>query len=159
IEPRFERYRLQTPITAGASTDAAIAAAAHATLSELVPSGRAALDAALRDSLNAVPGGPAKTKGVQIGRDAASAILAARKAAGGNAKAEPPPGTKPGEYRPTPPDFTPAWMAQWGQVTPFALEAAAQFRPSAPPAPGSAQALRDVAEVRELGAAEGSSRT
>ena len=56
-------------------------------------------------------------------------------------------GTRPGAYRPTPPDFTPALFSHWGTVTPFALKTAAQFRPTAPPEPGSALALTEIATV------------
>jgi PAP2 superfamily protein len=159
IEPRFERYRATMPIANGASTDAAIASAAHDALSELVPSGRSAFDAALRETLDAIPAGAAKIDGIEVGRRAAAAILAARQEDGSTTKIARKPGTKPGEYRPTPPDFTPAWMAQWGDVLPFVLQSSSQFRPAAPPAPGSPEALRDINEIRSIGAAEGSTRT
>jgi hypothetical protein len=69
------------------------------------------------------------------------------------------PGRVPGAYRPTPPDFTPAIMTQWGAITPFVLRSAAQFRPPPPPVVGTAQAQADIDEVREFGARAGSLRS
>jgi hypothetical protein len=158
IDPHYETCATRLPVRKGASIPAAIASAAHATLSELLPSSRPTLDAALKESLAAIPDGDAKAAGIEVGRNAAAAILAARKKDGSDLAIDVPPGTKPGEYRPTPPDFTPAWMAHWGAVKPFALESSAQFRPEPPPAVGSPQALRDIDEVRCIGAQEHSSR-
>lgn len=159
IDPSFELYSVKLSIAKGASIDAAIASSAHATLSELLPSGRPAFDAALRDSLAAIPDGDAKAAGIGVGRSSAAAILAARKDDGSNTTMDYRPGTKPGDYCPTPPDFTPAWMPHWGHVKPFGIQSAAQFRPEPPPAVGSAQAQRDIDEVRAIGAKEHSSRT
>jgi hypothetical protein len=78
-------------------------------------------------------------------------MLAARARDGADLRAERQPGTEPGAYRPTPPDFTPAWMAHWGNVTPFSMRSGAQFRPSAPPAADSALARRDLEQVRRIG--------
>src|SRR5262249_27319690 len=125
---------------------------------ELLPSSRATLDAALKESLAAIPDGDAKLAGIEVGRSSAAAILAARKKDGADQPIDVPAGTKPGEYRPTPPDFTPAWMGHWGQVKPFVLESSAQFRPEPPPAVGSPQALRDIDEVKAAGAQEHPSR-
>ncbi len=38
-------------------------------------------------------------------------------------------------------------VSHWGTVTPFALKTAAQFRPTAPPEPGSTLALTEIATV------------
>jgi hypothetical protein len=40
--------------------------------------------------------------------------------------------------------------AQWGKVTPFALAQAGQFRPSAPPQPGTPAFMRDARELVQL---------
>ena len=53
------------------------------------------------------------------------------------------PGKKAGEYRPTPPDFTPAAFPQWGMIRPFVLTSASQFRPAPPLDPKSARARGD----------------
>src|SRR5262249_57805105 len=55
----------------GASLVAAAATAAHDTLASLFPAQAATFDAALAASLAAVPDGPAKDEGVQLGQDVA----------------------------------------------------------------------------------------
>jgi len=158
IDPRFEKYAAKMPVRHGASIDAAVAAATCATLVELIPSTKTALDATLKEALAAIPEGDAKSAGIEIGRGAAAAILALRKDDGSAATMDYKPGTKPGDYRPTPPDFTPAWMCHWGRVKPFVLESSAQFRPEPPPAAGGDLAKRDIEEVCSIGAAAHSTR-
>src|SRR5262245_25180648 len=140
------------------AADAAIAVAAHDAALGLLPAARKALDPELARSLQAIAEGDAKARGIEIGRASAAASLAARAKDGSERKVELPAGTRPGEYRPTPPDFTPAWMAQWGDVTPFSLLSAEQFRPPAPPAVDSALARRDVEQVRRIGGQADSAR-
>lgn len=159
IDQRYEPYRLQNQSVRGASVEAAIAAAGHATLVELIPAAKSQFDAAFEDALQTIQEGKAKYAGLEIGRKAAATNLAARKNDGANRTVNREPGTKPGEYRPTPPDFTPAWFAHWGEVTPFVLKSPAQFRPVPPPAVNSATAIADMEEVREIGAEKSATRT
>jgi len=158
IDPRFEKYAAKLPARRGASIDAAIASATCATLVELIPSSRTALDKTMKEALAAIPEGDAKSAGIELGRSAAAAILALRKDDGSAMTLDYKPGTKPGDYQPTPPDFTPAWMTHWGRVKPFVVESAAQFRPVPPPAVDSDVAKRDVVEVRSIGALANSTR-
>jgi hypothetical protein len=137
IDPRFEKYAAKLPAKHGASIDAAIAAATCATLVELLPSCKTALDKTMTEALAAIPEGDAKSAGLELGRSAAAAILALLKDDGSALTIDYKPGTKPGDYQPTPPDFTPAFAAHWGRVKPFVLESAAQLRPVPPPAVGS----------------------
>ena len=60
---------------------------------------------------------------------------------------------------PTPPAFLPYALPQWGFVTPFAMNSSSQFRPTGPPSLDSQQYAADYDEVKELGAAVGSTRT
>lgn len=159
IDQRYKPYRLQTPSVREASIEAAIAAASHATLVELIPAAKSQFDAAFEDALQTIQNGKAKNAGLEIGRKAAATNLAARKNDGANRTVTRAPGTKPGEYRPTPPDFTPAWFAHWGDITPFVLKSSAQFRPVPPPAVTSATAIADMEEVREIGAEKSATRT
>ena len=69
------------------------------------------------------------------------------------------PGTKPGDYRPTPPDFKPAALAHWGSVTPFVLKSSDQFRCPEPPAVNSPRALADLEEVKAIGGSKSVTRT
>jgi hypothetical protein len=160
IEPRHETFAKPSPTASarGASPDAAIAVATHDALLALLPSARPALDEELARALRAIAEGDARTRGIEVGRGSAAAMLAARARDGSERHVELPAGTKPGEYRPTPPDYTPAFMAQWGGVTPFVLSSSAQFRPPAPPAVDGALALRDVDQVRRIGGQDSSVR-
>jgi hypothetical protein len=159
IDRRYEPYRAQALSAPGASTDAAIAAAAHATLIQLMPAAKSAFDAAYEEALLKIADGEAKKRGLEIGRQTAATILAARKNDGSDRTISRAPGTKPGEYRPTPPDFTPAFFAHWANVTPFVMKSQAQFRPVPPPAVKSAQAVADLKEVKSIGAEKSVTRT
>lgn len=139
----------------GASLDAAIAAAAHVSLRELLPQQAVAVDAAFDDALQRVADGPAKRDGILAGRQAAQAILALRADDGGNLPEAYRPYTTAGIYVPTVVPAVPAWPER----KPWLLESAAQFRPGAPPALDSAAWARDFEEVRELGRVDSETRT
>ena len=159
VEPRYEPYQPRTsPAPAGASVEAAIAGAARATLVALLPDSKATFDAALEETLRTVADDSRRTAGLEVGRSAAAAILAARENDGQN-RTVVPSGTKPGDYRPTAPDFKPAAMVQWGSVTPFVLKSADQFRCPEPPAVNSLRALADLEEVKAIGGSKSATRT
>ena len=160
VEPRYEPYQPRTsPAPAGASVEAAIAGAAHATLVALLPDSKASFDAALEETLRTITDESRKAAGLKIGRTAAAAILTARQNDGENRTVEYTPGTKPGDYRPTAPDFKPAALVQWGSVTPFVLKSADQFRCPEPPAVNSSRALADLEEVKAIGGSKSVTRT
>jgi len=69
------------------------------------------------------------------------------------------PGTTPGSYRPTPPNFVPPVFTHWPKVTPFALTRASQFRPGKPPALTSATYIAALQEVQRLGDVHSTTRT
>ena len=135
-----------------ASPEAAVIAAAHGTLVTLYPGSTADLDVLRADSLSAIPDCPAKEVGIAVGEAAAVAMLALRADDGSAAVIPYTPGTRPGNWRPTPPASLPALLPGWGQVTPFGLEDGAQFRASPPPALRSARYARDYNEVKSVGA-------
>jgi membrane-associated phospholipid phosphatase len=159
VDSRYEPYLPRTSSVPGASVEAAIASAAHDTLVALLPDSKVSFDAAMEDTLRTVPDNSKKTAGLEVGRAAAAAILAARQNDGENRTLQYTPGTKPGDYRPTPPDFTPAFNAHWGSVTPFVLKSSAQFRCAEPPAVNSPRALADIEEVRAIGGSKSVTRT
>jgi hypothetical protein len=159
VDSRYEPYLPRTSPVPGASVEAAIASAAHDTLVALLPDSKVSFDAAMEDTLRTVPDNSKKTAGLEVGRAAAAAILAARQNDGENRTLQYTPGTKPGDYRPTPPDFTPAFNAHWGSVTPFVLKSSAQFRCAEPPAVNSPRALADIEEVRAIGGSKSVTRT
>lgn len=151
IERRYQPYQSRISAAPNASPEAAVAGAAHAALVELIPARKAAFDAALASVQD--------RNGLQVGRQAAAAILAKRRDDGASRAVGYAPGSKPGDYRPTPPDFTPAFLPQWGKVQPFVLKSSAQFRPAPPPAPASTRARADIEEVRAIGGQVSSQRT
>ena len=69
------------------------------------------------------------------------------------------PGTAPGEWRPTPPDYTVAWGREWGDVTPFAIASPAAFLPPPPPALNSPEYAAALNQVESLGTANSTTRT
>src|SRR6267378_6334603 len=72
----FQSYTRLRAASEDASVEAAIALAAHDTLTALFPSQKANLDAELVEDLSALRDGRAKANGVTLGRAAAAAILA-----------------------------------------------------------------------------------
>ena len=126
-------------------------ASAHRALATLHPDQVESLDAQRSLSLAAVRDGPAKDAGIAVGEAAALAVLAER--ANDGSVNNPPytPGTEPGQYRPTPPDFTPAFRPGLGQVNTFAIKSGAQFRICPPPALKSARYTGDYNDVKRVG--------
>jgi hypothetical protein len=144
---------------APASVDAAIAQAAHDTLIAMFPSQRANFDALLAEDLRSIPARNERVKrnGLDIGRRAAAAILALRRndgSAGADPKMETewPTSDEPGHWRQDPIGKAPiALGAHWGEVKPFVLRSAAQFRVPAPPAMESEAYTAAFNEVKALG--------
>jgi hypothetical protein len=143
----------------GASKEAAAASAAYQVLLTLWPDQQGVLDAALATSLGAIPDGAAKSKGVSIGAEVASAWLAARANDGREANVPYTFGTGPGVYQRTPPAFpnpvTP-WLAK---MKPFALTSPSQFRAYGPPDLTSERYTKDFETVKALGSAKSTERT
>jgi membrane-associated phospholipid phosphatase len=149
-------YLLSVPAPRGARVDAAAAEAGHDTLVALYPNLSAKLqtsiDGLLAGELAAITDGAAKQQGIQVGRDVAARLLAAR--ANDGSTNTPPPfigGNQPGDFRPVPPTFAAPVFTGWANVTPFILENAKQFRPEAPPAVTSAAYANALNEVKSLG--------
>jgi membrane-associated phospholipid phosphatase len=160
LEPRYRTYAAPLAgATAGASAEAAVAAAAHEALTTLLPGGRARFDAELRATLDAIGDTRAREAGRTTGCEAARAVLGMRTNDGATRTVTYQAGTRPGAYRPTPPDFTPAFLPHWGTLTPFALKSADQFRPPAPPPVDSGLARSDIAVVQRIGGAASTART
>ncbi len=140
---------------AGASQQAAVAAAAYRVLRVLFPNRGALYQAAYDSAVAAIADGSGKTQGLAIGTAAADAVLNLRMN-DGRAVALAPyvPGAGPGQFRGTSP------VNQFGpHVRPFALQSAAQFRPSGPPALTSAAYASALNETKSLGASTSTTRT
>jgi PAP2 superfamily len=159
IARTHEPYLVQSAVPASASCEAAASTAAHGALVSLFPAAASSFDALHAAILAAIPDGPQKTAGIVWGEFVASQILAARANDGSNAIVQPPGGSGPGVWVPTPPLFLPYLLPQWGFVTPFAMSSSSQFRPPGPPALDSQRYAEDYDEVKELGALVGSTRT
>jgi hypothetical protein len=142
----------------GASPEAAAIAAAHRALVALHPGNASKLDALRAKSLATIPDGKAKNDGIMVGKTAANTILALRANDGSDVEVPYTPGTGPGEWRPTPPDFTPAFRPGMGQVTPFGIKSGAQFRLAPPPALRTNKYARDYNEVKRIGEANSAER-
>jgi hypothetical protein len=134
-----------------------VAQAAHDTLAVLFPSQAAAFDTALAEELAGIPEGRLKTNGIALGKRAASAILAAR-ANDGSQRPEPRvvveflTSNDPGKWRQDPISMIPlALGAYWGDVNPFVLEQANQFRAPVPPRIDSVAYAAAYNEVKTLG--------
>src|SRR6059036_2580931 len=159
IARTHEPYLVQSAVPASASREAAASAAAHEALVNLFPAAAGSFDTLYAAILATIPDGPHKVAGIVWGEFVANQILAARANDGSNATVPPPGGSGPGAWVPTPPAFLPYLLPQWGFVMPFAMSSSSQFRPPGPPSLDSQRYAADYNEVKELGAAVGSTRT
>ena len=161
IDPDFSPYLVRLgDVPRHASEIAAADQAAHDVLVSLYPTFQASLDTELQQDLTQLPDGDRKADGIAVGQAVASQLLAARANDGANAT-QPPyvPGTQPGDYQLTPPNFAPADFTQWPNVTPFALKQADEFRPGPPPALTSDLYTKVFNEVKDLGIIDSTTRT
>ena len=152
------------PYSAGStSVDAAVAAAAHDVLVAefgIFFGSNTPFDSTYTVELAAIPAGTAKNRGIAVGQAAAAAMLASRANEDvlGALNAPYTPGTKPGDYQPTPPtNFVAA--AGWGALSTFGVRSSAQFRAPRPYSLGSLEYAMDLNEIAVLGKAGVSART
>ena len=171
IDPKHYRpYLLQRRFGATASKDAAVATAAYGVLHNIVSTvpnitdtARAAtlqtLATQYAAALAAVPSGPSKTKGVNAGKAAAQAMIAARQDDGRFGPSQWVPNTEPGHWWPlgTPPMLDPTPWA--GTVQPFVMESSSQFRTPGPNDLSSDAWAREFNEVKAIGASNSTVRT
>ncbi|MEU9480363.1 vanadium-dependent haloperoxidase [Streptomyces sp. NPDC048191] len=153
-------YKFSVSAPRGARADAAADQAAHDVLVALYPAERAGVDRRLSSQLSAIPDGPDKQAGTAVGAEVARRLISLRSDDGSSSRA---PrfraGDRPGDYRPTPPDFPAPVFTGWGSVKPFVLTSGHQFRPAAPPAVGSAAYATALNEVKGLGSRSSTTRT
>jgi len=177
IERRSRPYAYDAQAAPGTSAPAAAAAAARDVLvsqiarigapfsQQCINAGIARAEADYAAALAAVADGTAKAQGVALGQAAAAAVIAHRADDGSDTPLVDPnfaQGSAPGQWRFTPGSPPIAFAAGWGQVKPFVLRDAAQFRPGPPFAvacagmhPNNADGCRkyaaDLEEVRRFG--------
>lgn len=160
IEGGFRSFTGIPRVTENTSVDSAIAQSAHDTLVAVFPSQAAAFDEELATDLSDIPSSEAKTRGIVLGQQAAAAILAQR-SNDHSAHAEPVladdggdwvTSNLPGRWRRDPVSLINlALGAHWGEVDPFVLQTANQFRTPAPPSMESQAYTNAFREVKRLG--------
>jgi hypothetical protein len=159
IEGGYEPYLIVPGVPPGSSPEAAAAAAAYGVLVNYFPAQRLALDAAYAASLAGVPDGPAEDRGVLVGRQVATGLVAARIEDGRDDPDTFTPSPAPGVWRPTPPALLAAQTPWMATMRPLLLEGPAQLRPGPPPPLDGFRYARDFNETRLYGARNGSLRT
>jgi PAP2 superfamily len=155
IERRYTPYRVQLAAASGTSGEVAAAAAAYSILAQLYPDQAKDFETFYQASLAALPDGEPKLQGIQLGEKVAAEMLAWRAKDGADAPNTYRPYTAAGTYVPT---VLPVGSSS-GNITPFALKQASQFRPVAPYSLHSAQWAKDYNEVKTMGAKKGSARS
>ncbi len=145
-----------TPVTnpAGASQEAAVAAATYGVLRALFPSRTAQYQAAYDGVVAGLPADDATTRGLAVGSEVAMRIVALRADDGRFTPVNYAPGTGPGKFRGVNPvtPFAP-------YIRPFTLTSASQFRVPPPPPLDSTLYATDFNETRSLGGATSTLRT
>lgn len=161
IDRQYEPYLVKDLAPAGASLEAALAAAGHDVM--LSQFGKVANPRVFEEdyarALAAVPNGPAKDAGIAWGREVARQVIEARAKDGITGKAAFASSNKAGRWRPTPPLFREFTLPHWGLVKPFALKSCSQFRPPPPPDVASTAFAVDLETVKRIGARDTDSRT
>jgi len=168
IDERFQPFAVDVHAPRGASKDAAAASAAHDVLTHYFPAQAATFDAALANSLAAVPDGQSKTDGINVGKAVAAQWLTLRVGDGLEAAIVFTPGHGPGIWEPVPtypappPNTPPAPVGVWmRQFKPFALHSADQFLADIrPPLALTSEAwARDFNRTKDFGAHDSVVRT
>ena len=156
----YQAYMQPAPkAPAGASPEAAAAAAAHTVLVSIFPLQKPALDAALQASLAKLPEGSGKSDGSALGRQVAEQCIAMRTGDGWNARVAYTPATAPGSWQPAPPSMGGFASVHWAEVKPFFLKSPSEVAVPGPLAVDSAQYAKELDEVRRLGARYSTERT
>ena len=160
IEHRYKSYGPGIAAPAGASVEAAVAAAAYTTLQFYFPDQSATLTAYYNGFLAPLPES-GKEDGVGVGIAAANQLITMRAADGHGANVPYPyPAVPtPGVWIPTPPTFAPPITPWMGQMVPFTMRSASQFLPEPPPSLSSAEWVDDYNQVKALGVDKHSART
>jgi hypothetical protein len=155
ITGRYPTVRAKITAPRDASVDAAVAAATRTALSKLMPAQQAGIDADYQALIRTVRDGRAKTDGIAVGEQAATAVVAACAEDGFNAPNTYRPHTAPGVYVPT---MFPA-VPHWGKRKPWVMTSGDQFRPGPPPALASETWKRDFNEIKAVGGKTSMQRT
>ena len=164
IDGRYSMFAVKPDTSpAGASPEAATAAAAYKMLRWLFPAQAASLDAKYANYLLGIADSAAKTRGIAVGTEVATKFIALRTGDGRNAVVPYVFGTGPGVYQKTPAATPPGYTGPVGLWVPgfktFGIKDATQFRAPGPPNLTSGRWARDYNEVKKYGVQTGSSRS
>jgi hypothetical protein len=155
ITGRYPASRVKIAAAPGASVDAAVAAATRTALLKLMSAQQAVIEADYQAALKPLPDGPAKSDGIAVGEQAATAVLASCADDGTMAPNTYRPHTAPGLYVPT---VFPA-VPHWGRRKTWVMSRGDQFRPGPPPSLSSDTWKRDLAEIKAVGGKTSTQRT
>jgi len=155
VSGRYPPQRAKLAPAPNASVEAAVVAATRTALAKLMPAQQPAIDADYKALLGRVPDGSAKTAGIALGEQAATAIVALCADDGALAPDVYRPHAAPGVYVPT---IGPA-VPHWGARRPWVMPRADHFRPGPPPALTSAVWARDYNEIKAVGGKTSTQRT
>lgn len=138
---------------------AAAAQAARDVVAAEYPARRADADALLAEHLAEVRDGPAESRGVELGRRAAAAILADRHEDGYDFEGTYTFEHEPGDYQTTPPFGGFVLQPGFRFARPFALRSPDALRPRKPPRLGSREYALAFDEVKAMGRIDSTTRT
>jgi hypothetical protein len=157
IEGRYKPFAVKPRPAAGASTEAAVSAAAYGVLKALFPNRAAVYQAAYEQRLAGIPDSSAKTMGLALGTEVAAEVVRLRANDGRSVALAPyVSGTDPGQFRAANPNPV---FRHFPSIKPFALQSLDQFRPAPPPAMNTAAYAAAVNQTRVLGGTTSTART
>jgi hypothetical protein len=159
IDRTYTSLGVEVSAAPTASRGAAVAQAAHDVLAAMMPSQRAAFDAALETMMGRFQN-DAGREGARVGAEVARRWIELRAQDGWTRT---PPQflmpSLPGYYQPTPPQNAAAAVTHYPDVVPFVIGSARQFMVEQPPSLSSARYAADFNEVKALGSATSATRT
>ena len=158
VVPFYEQFALRARESSADPIAAAVQAAYEVALSQYAGA-KARLDGERNKWLSQIPDGPRKTRGIALGGESASAILAARVGDGWDNPGTYTYSSLPGAYQTTPPWNGFVLQPGFRFARPFGLRTAQQFRPPPPPVLGSAEYAAAYNEVKNFGSATSIVRT
>jgi hypothetical protein len=156
FEPYLISPRIARPTD---SKEAAAATAAYRVLLNIVPGQQSDLEGLYAASLETIPDGPSKTRGIAVGEAAAAAMIAARTDDGRFGPPGFPVGPGAGRWRPVPPNFGNDPLAWIRNVKPFLIRSSSQFRSDGPYSLTSRKYAKEFNEVKSLGSLNSERRT
>jgi hypothetical protein len=157
--PTYQRWfppALDEPHLRDALPQAAMAAAARRVLLEVHPDFAGDIELLFRRAMARLPEGRAEQDGAALGDAVGIEAIRRRKADGFERRHVFAKQSAPGQWRPAPPEFATSGTTE---TRPFLFTSANETPSVPPPAPGSAEDMRDLLETMRIGGATSSERT